>query len=1032
MKKFLIFIYIVCFATMAVYSQDCSDVTATATVTASTCQSNGSITITFSGASAGNLVSQQYSLKSTTGSLSIGPVSTNVFSNLPPGTYNLEAAGYCGSISGEPIVRTINGVVVTGSYEEPRLSFVAPGPTPSTTVPTSRKSYTGCNTGLIVVLLENGNQADMPTFTVTSAPNGVTVPQTVGATKGTSGSATAGWRYMLDETWPAGTYTVVANDGCYSAAATFVIEELTTVPPGSSSASSFLTYGDGTDCSKFVYQPYYYYTMAAYPDWYRYYSDGMFEYGIAPVGQMPKDENWFQIRYFNGSSATYQDVFDISNNKVSDFYTSNSLTVYTRVKGCPTSMASYNTYNQNSTAMTYTQNTCTGVRTYRPNYIKSSYGYYHTFCYPLTITITNKSDGSVVYNNDNYVYTDANFTWDCAPGDDQYLNVTDASGYKIQTNYSMVGGTPSSSKPTFYLNTVSSYPEYNNCDSYKRSYYTGSGTPCDDESAFPCYVTVTDNVGTVVLQDTLTSTATKIIDNLQYGVLYTFTAVYPNWDNYTLTTTSNLVRATYIADSFTLTKSGISACKENAGTLRVSTGNSNKCYKAGTVITITGPDGYTSQTYTYTSNTVTTSTGYYRDFAETDLPPGEYTATVLFCGQTYTTTANIIGGYTADKPTYTTTKDCMGTQLYPSGGISNNGNPLATVYYRMMSAPSGSSASSKVISSTSGDYFLLNTAGTYILGVMTTNSLTGCAIKTDTIVYNPQPMALDRDKTSAYSCPSGQTGYLTLMATNGVAPYTYTVYDESNTTQLTPPMTSESAIDLGDFGVANETYTVRITDNCGNSFDQQVTLVSLDRTALAYGQSPVCYGSPITVNGFTVTNANYTWTGPNGFTSDQKNPVVPNATEVNEGWYKVEIASTSCGITVKDSIYISVYDPINIADLDGVMQEVTFCPYQAIIAGQAATGGSGSFTYQWAYNTNAAGTGTWSNLSGETNPTFKTTSTTYMFTSTAASPSRRYLRLMVTDATCGTFYLYYHTNVRACTFLVNPDLKNPGGPKTED
>ncbi|SHE48408.1 hypothetical protein [Dysgonomonas macrotermitis] len=1031
MKKLLAFIYIVCFTTMAVYSQDCSDVIATSTVTPSTCQSNGSITITFSGASAENLVSQQYSLKSVTGSLSIGPVSTNVFNDLPPGTYNLEAAGYCGSISGEPIVRTINNVVVTGDYVEPRLSFVATAATSSASVPTSRNSYANCSTGLIVVFMENGNQTTTPTFTITSAPSGVTVPQTVSATRATSGSATAGWRYTLDGTWPSGTYTVATNDGCYTATASFIIDEITTVPPGSNQRY-FYPYGDGTECSKFYYQPYYSYSSTTYPDWYRYYYDGLFEYGIAPVGETPKDENWFQVRYFSGSSSTYRDLFDLSPNSVSDFYTANSLTVYTRVKSCPTAITSFNTYNPYQTSMTYSTNICTGVRTYNLTYSKTSYPYYNMFCYPLTIEVTNKSDGSQVYYNDNYLYTDTNFTWACNPGDDQYLRITDASGFVIQNNYSMVGGTPSSTKPSVTFNTISTYPEYNNCDSYKRTYYTNAGTPCEGESALPCYVTVTDEFGVVFKLDTLTTTSSKTIDGLQYDVTYTFTFVYPNWDNYTITTSFNLPRATYIADSFTLTKSSTSTCYDNRGQLRVSAGNSYKAYKAGSTITVTGPDGYTSQTYTFTTNSTSGSTGYYYTFPETNLPPGEYTATVIHCGQTYTATANIVGGYTGDNIGYTTTQDCMGMQLYPTGGISNNGNPLATVYYRMTSVPSGSGAGSKVIASTSNDYFLLNIPGTYILGVMTTNSISACAIKLDTIVYNPAPMALDTDKTSAYSCPSGQTGYLTLQATNGVTPYTYTVYDATNTTQLTPPMTSSSAIDLGNFGIANETYTVRMTDSCGNSFNQQVTLVSLDRTALAYGVTPVCYGSPITVNGFTVTNATYSWTGPNGFTSNEKNPVVPNATKVNEGWYKVEINSISCGITVKDSIYISVYDPVSVADLDGVMQEATFCPYQAIIVGQAATGGSGVFTYQWAYNNNTAGTGTWVNLTGETNPTFRSTSTTYMFTSTIANPSRRYLRLAVTDATCGTFYLYYHTNVRACTFLVNPDLKSPGAPRADD
>lgn len=1025
MRKLLyLFLSITVFLS-TVEAQDCSDVTATASVAPSACQSNGVITITFSGASADKLVNKQYSLKSTTGSLAIGPVSTNVFSNLPPGSYNLEAAGFCNSLTGESIVRTINNVIVTGSYQEPRLSFVAQGTSTNTaSTMTSRKSYAGCSTGLIVVLLENGNQTTMPTFTITSAPEGVTVPQTVAATKATSGSATAGWRYLLDGTWPAGTYTVSANDGCYTASTSFIIEELTTVPPGSVSGSYIYTYGDGTDCSKFYYRPYYSYSSSSYPDWYRYYADGLYEYGIAPKGEMPKDENWFRVRYFNGgNSASYQDLFDLSPGKVSDYYTANSLTVYTRVKDCPSAIISSDTYNYNPFSMTSSTNICTGVRTYGFSYSKTSYPYYNVFCYPLTITVTDKSTGEIISSDSNHLFTDPNFSWSVNYGEDQYLNIIDASGYKILTNYSMSGVAPSVSRPSIILNNVSTYPEYNSCDSYKRTYYTGSGVPCEDESAFPCYVTITDDTGGGGRQDTLTTTSSKVIEGLQYGVLYTFTAIYPNWGNHTSTVTSNLKRSDHIPVSFSMTKTSTSACYENFGRLRVSSGSRAKSFKAGTIITITGPVGYIGQSYTYQSNI----DGYTYDFSDTYLPPGEYTTTIISCGETYTISTTISGGYTVDKFDYTTEKDCMGLKLFPSGGISSNGTPLSTVYFRMTQVPSGSSANTKVIASTSNDYFLLTTAGTYILGMMTSNSLTGCAIKLDTIVYNPPPLALDRDKTSGYSCPSGETGYLTLKATNGVAPYTYTVFDEANTVQLTEPQSSESEINLGNFGLANETYTVRVSDACGNSFAQQVTLVSLDRAALAYGQSPVCYGTSISLNGFTVTNATYDWSGPNGFTSTEKNPLIPNATSVNEGWYKVKITSTACGVTVKDSIYIDIHEPISVADLDGTTQEVTLCPYQALIIGQAATGGSGNFTYQWAYNTSNLGTGSWSNLSGETNSTFKTTSTTYIFSSTNANPTRRYLRLAVTDTYCGsTYYLYYHTNVRGCMFLVNPDLKSPG------
>lgn len=1019
-KLFYVFFSLTLFISN-IQAQDCNDVTASAVATPSICQSNGSITVTLSGESAGNLVGVEYSLASTTGGVSIGPISSNVFNNLPSGNYNIEVSGYCNTLSGEKIVRTVANVAVTGSYTEPRLSFVAVGATSSAAVPTSRKSYIDYSTGLIVVLLENGNQTDMPTFTITSAPNGVTVPQVINATKATNGSVATGWRYMLDGTWPAGTYTISANDGCYTSVISFVLDEITTVPPGTASYQYFVPYNvSSTYCSKVYYKPFYAYSSTSFPDYFRYYNDGLYEYGMAPKGEMPKDENWFKIRSFTSNS--YQDLIDLSPGKLSDYYSKSAsnptLTIYTRVKDCPSAITSVDTYIYSpQLSHSASSNNCAGTNIYTTSVYSD---YRDILCYPLTVTITDRSTGDLVYNNANYKASDPAITWTVNTGESFYQNITDANGYQLQVNSTMlpavVTDVPS---PTFGL--FYGYDNYRYCDSYDRPF--SSTYPCDNGYPNPVYVTVTDNTGAVAYQDTLTSTGSRYARGLKYGVAYTYTFVYSNSNGLTKTlketVTSNVPKA------FVLTKYTTSACSENAGVLRVSTSPSSGYYMKDTNITITGPDGYQTQTTNINYNSASVS----QNFAETYLPPGEYTATIVSCGTTYTTTMTVTGGYKAEQLSYTFERDCMGTKLFPSGSLSLDGVTRPTVYFRILNAPTGSGATSKVIASNSNDYFTLTTAGSYILGMMTSNSITACAIKRDTIIYNPQPLALDRDKTSAYACPSGGMGYLTLQATNGTAPYTYAVYDKTNTKELVSPITSSSAIDLGNFGQANETYTVRMSDACGNSFNQQVTLVSLDRTKLAYGQSPICNGMPISLDGFTVTKASYSWTGPNGFTSTEKNPVIPNATALNEGWYNIEINSEACNTTVKDSIYIKVHAPVSVAELNGSMQEVILCPYQSLVIGQAATGGSGDFSYQWAYNNNNQGTGTWVDLPGEIYPVLRGgNSSAYYFANTTSNPARRYVRLSIIDNYCGiTYYLYYHTNVKGCMFLVNPDLRSPGG-----
>ena len=52
-----------------------------------------------------------------------------------------------------------------------------------------------------------------------------------------------------------------------------------------------------------------------------------------------------------------------------------------------------------------------------------------------------------------------------------------------------------------------------------------------------------------------------------------------------------------------------------------------------------------------------------------------------------------------------------------------------------------------------------------------------------------------------------------------------------------------------------------------------------------------CYGGTLTLSAQDVSNAIYSWTGPNGFTSNEQEPVIPNVTMEHSGTY-------SCTITV--------------------------------------------------------------------------------------------------------------------------------------
>lgn len=70
-----------------------------------------------------------------------------------------------------------------------------------------------------------------------------------------------------------------------------------------------------------------------------------------------------------------------------------------------------------------------------------------------------------------------------------------------------------------------------------------------------------------------------------------------------------------------------------------------------------------------------------------------------------------------------------------------------------------------------------------------------------------------------------------------------------------------------------------------------VTIVSGGVTASNTG--PYCVGGTIQLNG-SAGAATYSWTGPNGFTSNVQNPTIPNATLAMAGTYSLTVTGTGC------------------------------------------------------------------------------------------------------------------------------------------
>ena len=105
---------------------------------------------------------------------------------------------------------------------------------------------------------------------------------------------------------------------------------------------------------------------------------------------------------------------------------------------------------------------------------------------------------------------------------------------------------------------------------------------------------------------------------------------------------------------------------------------------------------------------------------------------------------------------------------------------------------------------------------------------------------------------------------------------------------------------------------------------------------------PICVGQTLQLNASTVLSATYHWTGPNGFTSDNQNPAIPNAQMVNAGDYYLRLFINGQPQNDSSKSTVNIYHPIADAGNDTIIQNGV-----SITLHGSASQGSGSYHYHW-------------------------------------------------------------------------------------
>ncbi len=165
------------------------------------------------------------------------------------------------------------------------------------------------------------------------------------------------------------------------------------------------------------------------------------------------------------------------------------------------------------------------------------------------------------------------------------------------------------------------------------------------------------------------------------------------------------------------------------------------------------------------------------------------------------------------------------------------------------------------------------------------------------VTVNPNPVITS--PATANACSGVPQNYV--ISAN--APSATYVWTRNVVAGISNPAVSNQTAGTIDEALINTTnQPVRVVYNitpyafgCMGPTFEYVAIVSPVLTApAASSNSPVCVASTIQLNATSVLNAGYLWTGPNGFTSTQQNPVVTNVSAANAGAYNLAITLNGC------------------------------------------------------------------------------------------------------------------------------------------
>ena len=309
------------------------------------------------------------------------------------------------------------------------------------------------------------------------------------------------------------------------------------------------------------------------------------------------------------------------------------------------------------------------------------------------------------------------------------------------------------------------------------------------------------------------------------------------------------------------------------------------------------------------------------------LPSGPYTFEIITPCDSFTVSDHIDFPYiyrtqVTEEPSYEIIRECANLYLkYTKGKLfkiryntsPETGLPLEeesrqlTFNVDVVSGPLGGYTPRKYFV---GDMIRISLPGTYVFKVYANPNEELCELPEyyDTVYFNET--TVEFEYAFALLCDSSSnSGNAFVLGSNGVKPYTYTLYDH--------PDKQGEVLGINHTGQfmdvpmrADQELSCLVEDSCHAYFHVNFyprALADMQKVWFDGGLtvSEACEGSTIQVHALSIGDVlQYEWSGPNQFHAISPDPFVFVPRGADEGWYKVVIHNNSCSEILIDSILL--------------------------------------------------------------------------------------------------------------------------------